>query len=73
MGTSTKAGMDWLELLVMVNAGARVAEAAVARYNEKVKKITEGKSSIGRIAGYATEQDRQWQGIGAYGCQRPLL
>jgi hypothetical protein len=53
--------LDSLELLVMVNAEARVAEAAMARYNEKIKKMTEGKSSIGRIAGYAAEQDRQWQ------------
>jgi hypothetical protein len=53
--------LDSLELLMMVNAEARVAEAAMARYNDKIKKMTEGKSNIGRIAGYAAEQDRQWQ------------
>jgi hypothetical protein len=53
--------MDSLELLVMVTAEARVAETAMVRYNAKIKKMTEGKSSIGRIAGYAAEQDRQWQ------------
>ena len=53
--------MDSLELLVMVSAEARVAETAMERYNAKIKKMTEGKSNMGRIAGYAAEQDRQWQ------------
>jgi len=52
---------DAMELFIMVDAEARVAEVAMARYNAKVKKLKEGKSSIGRIAGYAAEQDRLWQ------------
>lgn len=53
--------MDSLELFLMVDAEARIAEIAMARYSEKVKKMIEGKSSIGRVAGYAAEQERQWQ------------
>ena len=52
---------DALELYLMVDAEARVAEAAMARYNDKIKKLTEGTSSFGRIAGFAAERDRQWQ------------
>ena len=51
---------DGLELLLMVDAEARIAEAAMARYTAKVKKLTEGGSAFGRIAGFAAERDRQW-------------
>jgi len=52
---------DAMELYVMIDAEARIAEEAMTRYNAKVKKLTEGSSAMGRIAGYAAEQDRQWQ------------
>lgn len=53
--------VEVLGLYLMIDAEARIAEAAWARYQAKVKKLTEGSSSIGRIAGYAAEQDRLWQ------------
>jgi hypothetical protein len=52
---------DCLELYLMVDAEVRIAEAAMKRYTDKVTKLTSGASSIGRIAGYAAEQDRQWE------------
>lgn len=59
--TWSELASDATELYLMVDAETRIAEAAMARYNEKVKKLKEGKSAFGRIAGYAAERDRQFE------------
>jgi hypothetical protein len=51
---------DSVELLAMADVELRATEAAMKKYEEKMKAMASG-GNIGRIAGYATEQERQWQ------------
>lgn len=52
--------MDALQLLAMTDAEYRMADEAMTRYNQKMKKLADG-GNLGKIAAYSTEQDRQWQ------------
>ena len=52
--------LDCLGLLGMVDMEYRMAEAAMTRYNEKLKSL-EQKGSLGKIASYSVQQDRYWE------------
>ena len=50
---------DAFDLLIMVEAEARLAEEAMQRYNTKIDQLTSG-SDLQRIAGYAEKRDRDF-------------
>jgi hypothetical protein len=52
---------DAMELLAMVEVEYKAASAAYAKYQEKVKKLTESKNSLDRIAGLGAERKRQYE------------
>lgn len=51
---------DSLELMFMVDAETRVAEAAFDRYKKKLTKLMESNSTVDRVAGHAAEQEALW-------------
>lgn len=54
---------DALQMLLMVEADARGVRAAVARYEEKLKRLKEGKDmlgGLGKIAAYRLEEEREY-------------
>lgn len=52
--------LDSVQLLAMAQVELRGTEAAMERFEEKMKALSSG-GNIGKIAAYRVEQDRQWQ------------
>ena len=52
--------LDSVQLLGMAEVERRATEAAMQRFDEKMKALNSG-GNMGRIAAYRVEQDRQWQ------------
>jgi hypothetical protein len=52
--------VDSVELLAMAQVELRATEAAMQKFDEKMKVLTSA-GNMGRIGAYRVEQDRQWQ------------
>jgi tetratricopeptide (TPR) repeat protein len=52
--------LDSVQLLAMAQVELRATEAAMQRFEEKMRVLTSA-GNMGRIAAYRVEQDRQWQ------------
>jgi hypothetical protein len=52
--------LDSIQLLTMAEVERRATEAAMQRFDEKMKALNSG-GNMGKIAAYRVEQDRQWQ------------